>query len=94
MEVSNERDNQADCREYFDCSKYRRTLGVIWLDNVNLNLSMVRAGQAWTYRKYCSDPVYLAGEADARRAHLGLWRGPVAMAPWEWRHRPKAPKVK
>ena len=74
--------------------KYRRTLGVVWLQNVNLNLSMVRAGQAWTYRKYCSDPVYLAGEADARRAHLGLWAGPVAMAPWDWRHRPKAPKVK
>lgn len=67
---------------------------VVWRENVNLNLSMVRAGQAWAYRKYCSDPVYLAGEADARRAHLGIWAGPVAMAPWDWRHRPKAPRVK
>lgn len=73
--------------------KYRRTLGVVWRENINLNLAMVRAGQAWAYRKYSPAPVYLAGEADARRSHLGLW-GAVAMAPWDWRHRPKRPLVK
>lgn len=71
--------------------KYHRTLGTVWNGQQNLNLAMVRDGQAWTYRKYCSDPVYLGAEADARRAHRGMWAGPVAMAPWEWRHRPKQP---
>lgn len=74
--------------------KYRRTLGVVWRANVNLNLEMVRNGQAWAYLKYSPEPVYVAGEAQARRAHLGLWAGPVAMAPWDWRHRPKRPAVK
>lgn len=74
--------------------KYHRTLGTVWRGSQNLNLTMVRDGQAWTYRKYCSDPVYLGAEASARRAHLGLWADSVAMAPWEWRHQPKRPVVK
>lgn len=74
--------------------KYRRTLGIVWFRNENLNLTMVRSGHAWAYRKYCQDPVYFAGEADAQRAHRGLWTGGLAMAPWDWRHRPKRPRVK
>lgn len=74
--------------------KYRRTLGVVWKANLNLNLEMVRNGHAWAYTKYHPEAVYIHGEAEARRSHRGVWAGPVAMAPWDWRHRPKRPIVK
>ncbi|TXH12439.1 MAG: thermonuclease family protein [Hyphomicrobiaceae bacterium] len=71
--------------------KYGRALGTLFRNGQNLNLTLVRSGQAWVYRKYCSDPVYLHAEAQAQKEHLGIWKNPSAMAPWIFRHLPKRP---
>lgn len=70
-----------------DVDRYGRSVAVITRDRTNINAEMVRLGGAWAYRRYLSDPRYLALEADARRAGRGLWalQPDQVTAPWEWR---------
>ena len=54
---------------------------------------MVKAGLAWHYKQYSSDPVLAQAEIDARNAKAGLWADPHAIAPWEFRHPPPGMKL-
>lgn len=74
--------------------KYGRTLGEVFRGGQNLNLALVRHGQAWVYRKYCTAPNYLLAERQAQTEHLGVWATQDAMAPWVFRHQPKRPAIK
>ena len=69
---------------------YGRPVAIITVGGKNLNESLVSAGYAWVYRKYCKQSYcndWLKLEANARNNQLGLWKDPHAMAPWEWRHK-------
>lgn len=72
-----------------DCStkdRYGRSVCTIMAGWVDVNLEQVNRGMAWAYRKYTSDPGYIAAEASARAAGRGLWSDKKAPAPpWEWR---------
>jgi micrococcal nuclease len=62
------------------------TLGdVILPDGAVLNRELVKAGMAWRYRKYSTDPILMNLEAEAIAAKRGLWVDPAPIAPWEWR---------
>lgn len=68
--------------------KYRRTVGVLLRDGVNLSLNQVQAGWAAVYPKYCADPVYYQAQEDARAHGRGIWRVEgEQQQPWAWRHR-------
>ncbi|MFZ0254981.1 MAG: thermonuclease family protein [Gammaproteobacteria bacterium] len=69
--------------------RYGRTVGRVYVDEVDINAEMVRRGAAWVYRKYAKDPALFALEAEARKAKRGLWGLPEAeqVPPWEWRRR-------
>jgi endonuclease YncB( thermonuclease family) len=73
--------------EVVDMDRYGRTVGSVWVVDVNANAEMVRQGFAWVYRKYSDDPALLALEAEARNAKKGLWADPNPLPPWEWRRR-------
>lgn len=66
---------------------YGRTLGTIFLDNMDLNGLMVYEGMAWTYRYHgrLIVPAYGALEQDARNTRKGLWADPHAIEPRQWR---------
>jgi len=69
---------------------YRRVLGVVHLDGVNVNLEMVRAGLAEAYRGRpqpgFDDSPYRQAERAARQARRGMWaQGPRYVSPYEWR---------
>jgi endonuclease YncB( thermonuclease family) len=66
--------------------KYGRTIGTVFIDEVNANTEMVKLGMAWVYRKYMKDPYLLELEEAARNQRLGLWNDPAPFPPWEWRH--------
>ena len=69
-----------------DTDQYGRTLGVVYLEGVNVNLTMVKAGHAWWYRQYAGrDPELRAAEQDARGAQRGLWGNAAPIPPWDWR---------
>lgn len=78
---------QFDAR-YEGVDRYNRTLATLWRDGQDVNLEMVRTGQALVYRKYCDEVDYLRAESDAEQQKQGIWDGEWRFVPpWEWRRR-------
>jgi micrococcal nuclease len=69
-----------------DIDRYGREVGDVFLGDSAVNAEMVRAGLAWHYKQYSTDPALAALEVDARAAKRGLWAAPHPTAPWDWRH--------
>jgi endonuclease YncB( thermonuclease family) len=67
--------------------RYGRTIGTIFLNDLNINKEMVKAGHAWVYVKYAKDKTLFALEKNAKENQLGLWALPEGerIAPWQWR---------
>jgi len=72
--------------------QHGRLLGVLWVNERNVNREMVADGLAWSFGGFSADDEIEAAEADARRARRGLWADPNPMAPSQWRqlHPPHA----
>ncbi len=76
--------------------QYGRSVGQLWLDGRDINLALLDSGQAWHYPQYAKGKQsaadytrYQMAEAQARHAHIGLWRH-QAEPPWRWRARQRA----
>lgn len=74
----------------YGTDRYGRTLGVVYIDGVNVNAKMIESGLAWHYKRYSSDAELDRLERDARREKRGLWSDPAPVKPWNWRARGKA----
>lgn len=73
--------------EIVDTDRYGRTVGTVWTDGVNANKEMVRAGLAWVYRQYATDPDLFRIESEAKANGKGLWAEPSPTPPWEYRRK-------
>lgn len=69
----------------------KQTLGLVLLDDKDINESMVEDGYAWFYRKY-ADQIpkdestrYDEAETAAKSKKLGLWAAQNPVAPWDFR---------
>jgi len=72
----------------YDIDKYRRIVGVVSVNGVNVNKSLIGAGLAWQYRKYCKASFcddWLNLEKKAKSSKIGLWADHDPVPPWEWR---------
>ena len=73
-----------------DQDTYGRTVAEIFTDDAkrpNLNLAMVRSGNAAVYRSYCHDDSYYQAQKEARKNHAGIWQWPGPhQTPWSFRH--------
>ena len=67
---------------------YKRTLGVVYLNDLNVNEEMIRAGYAWRY-KYNKNARYLKLQEDAKNNKRGLWAGENPIDPWQFRKNKK-----
>lgn len=69
--------------------RYNRVLGqtIILSENdyIPLELTMLRTGMAWHFKKYNSEPALSNAEKEARRNRVGLWQDPSPTAPWNYR---------
>nr|MCR5752620.1 thermonuclease family protein [Kiritimatiellia bacterium] len=70
---------------YKSRDKYGRIIGTVFVDGRDVNLEMLRAGFAWHYKYYDSNPEYDAAEASARAARIGLWQDKNPINPYEFR---------
>jgi endonuclease YncB( thermonuclease family) len=71
-----------------DTDRYGRKVAEAFAGETNINLEMVRAGQAAVFTRYCSARAYDRAQHDARAAGLGIWSKPgEQQRPWEWRGR-------
>lgn len=73
-----------------DEDRYGRIVGWVFIEEINLNKALIRAGLAWHYRHYSSDSLLTALEMEARAAKKGLWSELDPVPPWEWRKMKKA----
>jgi endonuclease YncB( thermonuclease family) len=82
--------------EVVDIDRYGRTIGEVFVDGIDVNREMVRAGHAWAYTKYSHTTEIIELEDSARAAKKGLWALPENQRepPWLWRHPPKSPRPK
>ena len=71
--------------EYEKRDQYGRILGIIYNGTNDVNLAMVRSGNAWHYSHFDETPEYAAAEAEARAARRGLWSQDNPVNPYQWR---------
>ncbi len=65
--------------------RYGRTVARVQCQGEDANAAMVRAGLAWAYTKYLTDPEIKRLEAQARAERVGLWADADPVPPWEFR---------
>jgi micrococcal nuclease len=65
--------------------RYGRTVAMVFVDNTNVNESLLRAGLAWHFKRYDHNPAWDALERTASAKRLGLWADAQRMPPWNWR---------
>ena len=69
-----------------DIDRLGRTVGVVYLDGVNINVEMVKAGHAWWYQHYAgSSRALKMAQGHAQANHLGIWQTVDPIPPWDWR---------
>jgi len=71
--------------EYRGTDKYGRILGTVYVNGINLNREMVRAGAAWVYERYNADNELPDIQNQARKSRRGLWGDANPIEPWIWR---------
>ena len=80
--------------ETFGKDRRGRILAVVWLGDINVNLSLVKEGLAWV-SPGVSDPRVRAelevAEQQAQKGKYGLWSLPNPEPPWEYRKRLRVP---
>jgi len=63
--------------------RYRRTLGVVYLDDKDINAQMVSEGLAWAYVRYSKR--YVPQQEEAKSARRNIWSQKNPTPPWEFR---------
>jgi micrococcal nuclease len=73
-----------------DTDRYGRTVALVSVDKQLLNKELVKAGLAWVYDRYCSEPICESWRIFQLRARMdkrGLWSDPERIPPWEFRRK-------
>jgi endonuclease YncB( thermonuclease family) len=71
--------------EWKEKDRYGRTLGHVYAGSDHVNLSMIRDGYAWHFKRYNKDQKLADAEIEARKASRGLWADKEPIPPWEFR---------
>lgn len=72
--------------------KYQRSVGVVFLNNENINRTLVANGYAWHYLKYSRDAELSILEKSAKVNKKGLWHDEKPLPPWQYREEKRAAK--
>lgn len=70
---------------YSQTDRNGRILGTIFVDNLQINLQMVKDGLAWHFLKYSHKKEFADAEKKARLLKIGLWQGFSPIEPWIFR---------
>jgi endonuclease YncB( thermonuclease family) len=70
--------------------RYRRTIGMVFINGINVNEALLKNGLAWQFRKYDKYVEWTVLENNAKQKKLNIWSRPNPIPPWEWRRRKAA----
>ena len=76
--------------EIIEIDRYKRIVGIVHENDLNINRQLVKDGYAWAYREYLKGAYaseFINFERQAREKHLGLWQQSNPTPPWEYRRR-------
>ena len=82
--------------EAIDRDRYGRTVAMVYADGTNVNESMIKSGNAWVYKQYCTKPFcsdWIQYQETAKDGRKGLWQDNNHIATWEWRHHGKQGRI-
>lgn len=65
--------------------RYKRILGTVVANSINVNQWLVQNGWAWQYRLYDKSELFSKLELEARLKKVGLWTDGNPISPWEYR---------
>lgn len=65
--------------------RYDRTVARVECRGEDANAEQVKAGMAWAYTKYLSDPEIKKFQAQAKEKRAGLWAEENPVPPWVYR---------
>lgn len=77
--------------EFNKRDKYQRIVGKVMFNGKDVNLSQIKRGLAWHYKKYENEQdvddrsIYANAEYLAQRDKVGLWFDANPMPPWDYR---------
>ena len=74
--------------ELIKYDKYDRVLAVVWSENKNINLEMLKRGHAWLIVHLTPESdikEYKSARAVAQDNGIGVWQSDWPMSPWKWR---------
>ncbi|AKL98090.1 thermonuclease family protein [Endomicrobium proavitum] len=77
--------------DVIDIDKYKRSVGRVFIDDLDINREMVKNGYAWVYSQYMKLPEKSEWEnlqTIAKADKKGLWQEDNPTAPWKWRKDP------
>jgi len=69
--------------------RYGRTVAVVYINGMDLNLALLRAGLAWHYLSFDKSKEYADAQRSAQERQLKIWSIRTAIAPWEFRKQQK-----
>ena len=69
--------------------RYKRILGIVYLQEKEINLQMVKDGFAWHYSYFDNTKSYIEAEQKAKQNKSGLWIQENPVTPYEFRKRRK-----
>lgn len=62
--------------DIIDTDRYKRMVSIVWINNRNINLEMIREGYAEAYVEYLKEPYrsqFMRAEMEAKSAKRGIW---------------------
>lgn len=65
--------------------RYGRTIGIVTIDDQNINEALLSSGLAWHYKAYDNNEDWAQLEKKARDEKKGLWSRKDSMEPWLFR---------
>jgi micrococcal nuclease len=75
--------------DIIDTDRYGRSIGLVYVNGIELNRKLVETGNCWVYPQYAKDKKLFDLQNEAKAAKRGLWQLPEneQVAPWEWRRK-------
>jgi endonuclease YncB( thermonuclease family) len=67
--------------------RYKRLVGMVYVEGLNVNEQLLKEGLAWHYVQYDSNPFWNQLEINARKIRIGLWKDTLPTPPWNFRKR-------
>jgi micrococcal nuclease len=77
--------------DVIDIDRYKRSVGRVFIDDLDINRIMIENGYAWVYSQYIKIPERTEWEQLQETAKLerrGLWQENSPIPPWKWRKDP------